>query len=740
MATSSLLLRSLVLASGWTGIALLSGCQHASTPGATDGAAGTAAEASPPAAAAAEPAPAPTARNSDKAEPEPPPVSAHFDQPMREILDLARAGKWNEAEMRVISLKNGAPQDPSVDRLYTWVITEAQRRRDRALETEIKQIENRDSRFANELSDVLLDPDSRSLDLPRSLRGALDDVEKAANIPAPYGRTIERSAPMVGLREEEPAPMEEVLRRRMTLQVDDVTLESIIFTVGKNTGINFVADRSLPQFQRKLSVNLRDVPVAQFLAFVARQMELHFEIGENLVWVVDAKNAEKSGFEETRFYRLRRGFLLPAQFGPAEVTETRVKDKDKETVNSTRKMEDFVRDGAPAEPSIEQAIRQFFKGSKYFIDYERNIIVATGTRAQLRTLESIIEEFDRPIQQVLIEARFITITESAFQQLGVNWETGRAINTPRAAVDFTGLGTNVGLGLQKTFTDVIGDDSLTATLNAIEQSGESQTLSAPRLTVVNNRPATIRDGLTQYYYEEYTVSQTILENRSSSSLVPKGKPTKLTAGVSLDVLASIGGDGRSIMLALKPSVSQDVDLVTFATVSDLDDQGRVVNTFDIKLPQSRDQEISTRVIVQSGETVVMGGVIENEQTTFTESVPILGKLPLIGAAFRTKTEVSKPRYLLIFVTATLLSETGEFIRYVAPVAATTGPGAGAFLPTPSAPVTDPQAVLPNPATPPPANPNPPATNPPPAPETPASETAPAPANPPANPPAPEAAP
>jgi type IV pilus assembly protein PilQ len=401
-------------------------------------------------------------------------------------------------------------------------------------------------------------------------------------------------------------------------------------------------------------------------------MGLHFEVGENLVWIVDAKDAAKSGFEETRFYRLRRGFVMPAQFGPSEVNETRVKDKDKETVTSNRKLEDFVRDGAPTAPTIDQAIRQFFGGSKYLIDYERNIIVATGTRAHHRTLEEIIKEFDRPIQQVLIEARFITITESAFQQLGVNWETGRAANVPRSAVDFTGLGANVGLGLQKTFTDIMGDDSLTATLNAIEQSGESQTLSAPRLTVINNRPATIRDGLTQYFYEEYTVSQTILENRSTSSLVPKGKPTKLTAGVSLDVLASIGGDGRSIMLALKPAVSQDVELVTFATVSDLDAAGRVVNTFDIRLPQSRDQEISTRVIVQSGETVVMGGVIENEQTTFTESVPILGKLPIIGAAFRTKTEISKPRYLLIFVTATLLSESGEFIRYAAPAAPAPG--------------------------------------------------------------------
>lgn len=598
--------------------------------------------------------------------PSPVPVSEYFDQPMREILDLARKGDWSQAEARAMQLKADAPTDVSVERLYTWVLAEGQRRRDRELESELRKIEAQDSRFTNKISDVLLDPDGRRLDLPRSLRGALKDVANASEIPDPYGRTIERAAPMVGLGETSVGNMDAAMVKTMSLQVDDLTLESIIFTVGKNTGINFVADRSLPQFQRKLSVNMIDVPVAQFLNFVSRQMDLHFEIGDNLVWIVEAKNAKKSGFEETRFYRLRHGFIMPAQFGPAEVTQVKVKDKDKETVSSTRKMEDFVRDGAPDAPSIEEAIKKFFDGSKYYIDFERNIIIATGTRAQLRTLEDIIREFDRPVQQVLIEARFITITEAAYQQLGINWETGRALNTPRSATDFTGLGGTVGLGLQKTFTDVIGDDSLTATLNAIEQSGESQTLSAPRLTVVNNRPASIHDGNTQYYYEEYSVSQTILQDRSTSSLVPKGKPTKLTAGVSLDVLASIGGDGRSIMLALNPTVSQDVQLVTFATVSDRDSVGRVSSTFDIKLPQSRDQEISTRVVVQSGQTVVMGGVIENQQSTFTESVPILGKLPLIGAAFRSKTEISKPRYLLIFVTATLLSDSGEFIRYHAP--------------------------------------------------------------------------
>ncbi|WP_081722046.1 type II secretion system protein GspD [Geminisphaera colitermitum] len=633
-----------------------------------------------------------------------PPVSTTHDKELRAILDAARSGKWDEAETQIARLKRQDPSDPTVDRIYSWIYVEAQRRRDRSLENELRDIQATDTRFTNTFQDFFTESKARGLDLPQSLREALDDVPKSSVIPPSYGQTLNRSAPLTGINDKDkPSGMEAILQKTVTLQVDDVTLESIIFTLGKATGVNFVADRGLAQFQKKISVNMKDVPLTDLLSYVSRQMELHFEVGENLVWIVDAKN-KKNLFEETRFYRLSRGFIMPAQFGASEVKETRVKDKDKETITTNQTVEQFVRDGAPQETGIEQAIKKFFTGSTYMIDYERNIIVATGTRDQLRTLENIIREFDRPVQQVLIEARFITISEAAFQQLGLNWETNRPTTSARSATDYTSIATTVGFGLEKTFTGIFGSnsDSLTATLTAIEQSGESQTLSAPRLTVINNRPATIRDGKTQYYYEEYQVSQTILENRSTSSLVPSGKPTKLSAGVSLDVLASIGGDGRSIMLALKPSVSQDVELVTFATVSDLDSSGRVVSTFDIKLPQSRDQEISTRVIVQSGETVVMGGVIENVQSTFTESVPVLGAIPYLGALFRTKTEVSKPRYLLIFVTATLLSETGEFVRYNnAPGTeetprtqrrsrrGTRAPEAPLFAPEPSAPEAQP---------------------------------------------------
>jgi len=220
----------------------------------------------------------------------------------------------------------------------------------------------------------------------------------------------------------------------------------------------------------------------------------------------------------------------------------------------------------------------------------------------------------------------------------------------------------MGVGISEPFTNILGSADLSVTITALQQSGEAQTLSEPRLVVLNNRPATISDGKVQYYYEEYQVKQTVQQYYTASSFVPSGKPTKITAGAELNVLASISGDGKSILLALNPRVNTDVQLVRYATLTDF--QGGTNNpfsTFDINLPQYRTQELSTRVTVKSGDTVVMGGVLERQRATIVESVPVLGDIPILGALFRRRTEVDTPRYLLIFVTATILTDRGEFL-------------------------------------------------------------------------------
>jgi type IV pilus assembly protein PilQ len=583
--------------------------------------------------------------------------SAEYDDQLKRIFEMADKNRWEEAEQLAIALYEKDPQDPTVERVLNWTSTQRRLLRAQAVEDRIRQIDAKHSVFNPSIRDLLTEQKDRGLPPRKDLRDAIEQLEAIPYVPASFGKTIQQRGTLFDVETSE-GRMTAILDKEISVHLNNVTLEAIIFNIGQAEGINFVADRNLPAFKQSLSVNLDRVKVREFLRFISRNMDLQFQAGNDLIWIVDGSDPSKL-LEETRFYRLRKGFVIPAQFGASEVDRVTVTQKDVVTVTERQKIEKFVNDGAPDVPSIEAVIKQFFTGSKYLIDYERNLIVARGTPEQLEVMERIIEEFDKPVQQVLIEARFITVSEAAFLQLGAAWETGREfLPGGRSPTDFTGLNiAETGLGLQETFTNILGRQNLSVTLSALQQSGESQTLSAPRLTLVNNLPGTISDGKVQYYYEEYTVKQQVVEQAIASTLVPQGRPTKLRSGVTLEVVASIGGDGKSILLALRPQVNQDVRLVTFASVVD------PTGSFEIRLPESRTQELATRVVVRSGQTVVMGGVMEREQSTFVESVPILGNLPIVGAAFRRRTEVDRPRYLLIFVTATLLSESGEFLIF-----------------------------------------------------------------------------
>ncbi len=634
------------------------------------------ASAAPPTSAPASKSSAPARKGAPPAPPKKTKYSTTHEQEIRSILALAQKGRWVEAETQATSLNEMDPQDPSVQRLYSWVTKQRELQQNRALENDIRAIDAENSPVNATIPELLLEDKNRGLPPRKDVRDAVEQIEATPYVPETYGKTIHRKGMLFDL-ETEQGRMTKVLDKEISVHLDNVTVEAIIFNVGQAEGINFIADKSLPAFSQKLSVNLDKVKLREFLNYVARNLDVQFQVGNDLIWIIDAKDPKRLQ-EETRFYRLRKGFVLPAMLGggEAEMTKTFNPQNQSQIVSVTekQKINRFVNDGAPEMPAIEKAIKEFAGTNvTYQIDYERNLIVARGTRERLEVLEKIIQEFDKAIQQVLIEARFVTLSQPAFMQLGVLWETGRSFNPTRLPSDFTGLVNpssipSLGLGLQETFTNVLNSATLSATISALEQSGESQTLSAPRLTVINNRPATISDGKVQYYYEEYTVASTVQQYYSAASFVPAGKPTKITSGAELDLMASISGDGQSVLLALRPRVNTDVQLVKFATVSQYGGGGtstgaNIQSTFDIMLPQYRTQELATRVVVKSGQTIVMGGVMEREQTTFVESVPILGSLPLIGPLFRRRTEIDRPRYLLIFVTATILSESGEYVIY-----------------------------------------------------------------------------
>ena len=143
---------------------------------------------------------------------------------------------------------------------------------------------------------------------------------------------------------------------------------------------------------------------------------------------------------------------------------------------------------------------------------------------------------------------------------------------------------------------------------------------------------------------------------SVTAMMPRGKPVLSELGITLVAVPSVGADLDTISLLLTPTISK-LDEFLFYTETE-----SVSNTFQqvaVKLPTISRREVQTKVIVQSGETVVMGGLIESVSTERESTIPILGSIPFLGKLFSRTDAVEERRNLIIFVTATVISERGE---------------------------------------------------------------------------------
>ena len=609
--------------------------------------------------------------------------NASYDEELDSIFNLSEKGKWEEAEAEISLLLQEHPEDPVLQRISEWVTTQKTLLRQQAIEDRIRSVNARQTGMNPTLKELWNESKDRGLPPRKDLRDALEMIEATPYVPETFGKKVTKKGFLFDAQSEK-GRMFELLKTKVSIEVENISIQQILFELGKKEDINFVADQEMKPLQQKLTLKLNDVPLNELLEYIARNTGVKFQVGDELIWVIDGK-ASKELIEETRFYRLRKGFIVPAQFGPDEtISVTTTPAEGPSVTRETTTYQKFVNDSKSQNPSISEAIEKFFKG-EFMIDYERNLIVATGTPSQFELLEKIIDEFDRAIQQVLIEARFITISEAAFLDLGFRWASsiGKGAVKDQTGISQGNISSQEGMITRITLKNVFDNDSilenadLTAVLSALEQSGESQLLSSPRLTLLNNRPGKINDGEVNYYYEQFAIEEKFLGNENnfstSARLVPTGKPSKITAGVSLDVVASIGGDGQSILLALHPVVNQNVSYVSLdgQTVDQLDETDN--NQMQIFLPKWRTQELSTRVVVGSGQSIMMGGVLQREQRTVVESVPILGNIPGLGAFFRKRATLDKPRYLLIFVTATLIDEDGSFITYEKPEAGLPAP-------------------------------------------------------------------
>ena len=268
-------------------------------------------------------------------------------------------------------------------------------------------------------------------------------------------------------------------------------------------------------------------------------------------------------------------------------------------------------------------------------DLENNALIIKATRADYAKIKAAIRRLDVMPLQVLVEATIVEVTLTDELSYGLQWWFEHTVD---------GRGTGVGemfpLSVDPSFSYSFADTSggVRAVLNLLAADSRLNVISSPSLMVLDNRTATIKVG-----------DQVPIRTSETTSLATSGTDPLVTStiqyrdtGVLLEVTPRVNPGGM-VML----EITQDVNDVDNTTTSAIDS------------PTIIQRRITTSVAVQSGESVVLGGLIRDNESESESGLPVLGKIPGLGRLFSSKVTSNTRTELLVLITPTAISNVAE---------------------------------------------------------------------------------
>lgn len=266
------------------------------------------------------------------------------------------------------------------------------------------------------------------------------------------------------------------------------------------------------------------------------------------------------------------------------------------------------------------------------VDERLNAIVLRDLPTRIVSIRELIARLDAPLAQVAIEARIVTASDNLNHQLGVQWRADvnsadKQNDVDSASADMTSLiaTTTLAVGAPAS-TLTLGvlrpGVAVDAELSSLAEKGQARVLAKPKILTLDQSAASIQPGVQIPYQETSRSGATSTSFRN--------------ALLSLHVLPQITPD-QNIMMQLR--VKQD-------TV------GQVFNG----VPSINTNEIQTSVLVGNGETLVLGGILQEDANSSERKTPILSDIPIVGKAFRRKIERQDQHELLVFITPTLVRQ------------------------------------------------------------------------------------
>jgi MSHA biogenesis protein MshL len=285
------------------------------------------------------------------------------------------------------------------------------------------------------------------------------------------------------------------------------------------------------------------------------------------------------------------------------------------------------------------------EGRSVIVSPQAGLVTVRALPQELTAVKKFISDTESHLhRQVIIEAKIMEVTLNDDYQQGIKWENViDNVGSPDIVYSTTGnivgnvISNTIGGVNSLAISSITGSNNFSGVIELLQTQGNVQVLSSPRITATNNQKAVIKVGEDEYFVTEVSSTTT---TGTSTTTTPEIELTPFFSGIALDVTPQISKDG-SVILHVHPSV----------TITEEQNKTIQIGSEQLILPlaQSSVRESDTIIRAQSGEVVVIGGLIETYNVDIESKTPILGDIPYLGELFKNKSQKSQKRELVIML-------------------------------------------------------------------------------------------
>jgi type IV pilus assembly protein PilQ len=426
---------------------------------------------------------------------------------------------------------------------------------------------------------------------------------------------------------------------RVTFNFQDIPVRSVLQLIADVSDLNIVVADNV---SGNLTLRLTNVPWDQALDIVLDARNLDMRENGNVIWI--APTADIAAREQQLLQAMRdRRELEPLATALISVSYA--------TAEDLQSLIDQSRSNAGGGGGGADAGLLSDRGT-VAIDARTNTLMVTDTPDRIEAIQKLIRDLDRPVRQVQIESRIVIANSDFAHAIGVRFGV-TALHDARNVLGMSGNGGaadlvrdeqslsapslqdryNVNLPVPDSNAGTIGLSFLAGNilldleLTALEAEGDGEVISTPRVVTANQSEAFIQQGVEIPYEQAASSGATAVQFKE--------------AVLELRVTPLITPDNR---VQLELEIKQD-------TVGEIYQTGRGGS-----VPSIDTRELSTSVLVNNGETVVLGGIFQDERQRQEDRVPYLSAIPVLGNLFKRRANQTKKRELLMFVTPTIVEE------------------------------------------------------------------------------------